>query len=330
MHNVMRCYLKIAALGVLLPGAAQAADCTALKIVDRIQMVRTTSGADEDLLPVLINGQPQKFLFDTGGERTQISRAAATALNLPIMQGNFEMMDVTGKVSRDAASAQAFQLGRMRGKDVSMPINPGLQGRAFDGIVALEVLRTSDIDVDFGTDTMNMFSTDHCDGAVVYWKAPAVAVVPIVWHGYHMSIPVTLDGHEVRAYIDTGASNTALFMDTAKGVYNLTMGDADTPETGKLNGDEMLKTYGHVFKSLSFGSITVNNPHINIIPKAMGRDLSRAQLVSSRAKTEKDLIDVPDLIIGMNVLRKLHIYIAMKENKMYITDASAPAAQPAQ
>jgi hypothetical protein len=219
-------------------------------------------------------------------------------------------------------------LGRMRGKDVSMPINPGLQGQAFDGIVALEVLRTSDIDVDFGTDTMNMFSTDHCDGAVVYWKAPAVAIVPIVWHGFHMSVPVTLDGRVMRADIDTGASGTDLYGDTAKGFYNLTIGDADTPEIGKLNGDADLKVYGHVFKSLSFGSITVNNPHIDINPREMGRDLSKVGLGGSRVRTEKDLIDQPDLIIGMNVLRKLHLYIAMKEDKMYISDASglpAPA-----
>jgi hypothetical protein len=137
-----------------------------------------------------------------------------------------------------------------------------------------------------------------------------------------------LDGREMRADIDTGASGTDLYRDTAKGFYNLTMGDTDTPEIGKLNGDADLKVYGHVFKSLSFGSIAVNNPHINIIPKEMGRDLSKVGLGGSRVRTERDLIDQPDLIIGMDVLRKLHLYIAMKEDKMYISDASglpAPA-----
>ena len=259
MPNVMRNVTILLAAALLPATAAQAADCGPLKIVDRIQMVRT-SGADEDLIPVLVNGQPQKFLFDTGGERTQITRTAATALNLPIKQGTMEMLDVTGKVSRDAATAQTFQLGRMRGKDVGLPINPGLEGKPFDGLVALEVLRTSDIDVDFGTDTMNLFSTDHCDGQVVYWKAPAVAVVPIVWHGYDMSVPVTMDGHELRADIDTGATTTALLMDTAKGFYNLTMGDTDTPEAGNLNGDANLKIYRHTFKSLSFGSSEQSSP----------------------------------------------------------------------
>ena len=34
------------------------------------------------------------------------------------------------------------------------------------------------------------------------------------------------------------------------------------------------------------------------------------------------------MLIGMNVLRHLHIYIAYKEQKIYITPAGAPAAQP--
>jgi tetratricopeptide (TPR) repeat protein len=105
------------------------------------------------------------------------------------------------------------------------------------------------------------------------------------------------------------------------------MSDTDTPEAGALNGDQSLKTYGHTFKTLSFGAIEVNNPHITILPNAIGRNLSKAQLTGDRTKSEKDLFDVPDMVIGMNVLRKLHIYLATKENKMYISQAAAPTPE---
>ena len=106
------------------------------------------------------------------------------------------------------------------------------------------------------------------------------------------------------------------------------MGASDTPEAGYLNGDTSLKTYKHLFKTLAFGGVTVDNPELDLIPNAMGRDADRAQLVGDRTKTEKDLLDVPDVTIGMDVLRKLHIYMALKEEKLYITEASA-AALPA-
>jgi hypothetical protein len=169
---------------------------------------------------------------------------------------------------------------------------------------------------------MNLFSTDHCDGQVVYWKAPAVSEVPIVWHQYHMTVPVMMDGHELQADIDTGASDTVLFADRAKSFYNLTLGDTDTPEAGKMNGDANRPIYTHVFKGMTFGTIAVNNPHVTILPREMGRDLSNVGVQGSRVRTERDEIEQPDMIIGMDVLRKLHVYIANKENKLYVTDAS--------
>jgi hypothetical protein len=36
-----------------------------------------------------------------------------------------------------------------------------------------------------------------------------------------------------------------------------------------------------------------------------------------------------DFIIGMDVLRHLHIYVAYKEQKLYVTPASAPLAASA-
>jgi hypothetical protein len=323
----MRSVVLIAALAALLPCVAQAADCGPLKLVDRIQM--TPMGTSSDLIPVLVDGAPRNFLFDTGGLYTQIGRSLAESDKLSIHQGNNELIDLRGKISRDQAVLRQFQFGHMRGNNVSLMISPNIEtGVPFDGIMAPDYLKAFDIDVDFGTDVMNFFSPDHCDGAVVYWKAPVVVAVPVLWRSGHLTVPVTLDGKEIRAAIDTGAPDTLLDMDTAHIVYSLNMGDADTPESGILNGDKSLKVYTHVFKTLSFGDVAVINPHISIIPKAIGRNLDKEQLVGDRTKSEKDLIDTQDVIIGMNVLRKLHIYFAMKEDKLYISDASAPA-QPA-
>ena len=60
----------------------------------------------------------------------------------------------------------------------------------------------------------------------------------------------------------------------------------------------------------------------------MGRNESRQQLVGNRARLEKDLIKMPELIIGMNVLRKLHVYMAFGERRLYVSPASAGGAPP--
>ena len=37
---------------------------------------------------------------------------------------------------------------------------------------------------------------------------------------------------------------------------------------------------------------------------------------------------MPELIIGMNVLRKLHVYMAFGERRLYVSPASAGAPTP--
>jgi hypothetical protein len=35
--------------------------------------------------------------------------------------------------------------------------------------------------------------------------------------------------------------------------------------------------------------------------------------------------DVPDMVLGMDVLRHLHIYLSLKENRMYFSAEAPPA-----
>lgn len=152
-------------------------------------------------------------------------------------------------------------------------------------------------------------------------------MIPITLDGFHIVIPVMLDGHQERALIDTGDDDTMLYKSEEERLFSLTLGAADTPENAQgLNGDPTLKTYNHVFKTLSLGDVTVLNPHVIVIPNAAGRNMDQNQLAGNRTKTEKDLLETWDMIIGMDVLRKLHIYFAFKEQKMYVTAATPAAA----
>jgi hypothetical protein len=303
---------------VLLPGAAEAADCGALKIVDRIQMERTP--ANVDLIPVTLNGQAKKFIFSSSDFGTNISKKSVTDLGLhPIANSRLQTIQLGGNRTNEDVTLKQFQFGHMLATDVFMNVSPD---SSTDGTIALDVLRANDIDVDFGTDIMNMFSTDHCPGQIVYWKAPAVVAAPIIWADtFSMRVRAMMDGHEVIAEIATGTPDTIIYSDRAQSFYNLNPGDPGMEEKGALSDGE--KTYEHVFKSLVFGgTVTVNNPHVIVWPRLSARTFDHAPLVGDRAKSERDLFDVPDMVIGMNVLRKLHMYIAMNENKLYFSDAT--------
>ncbi len=320
----MRAIMTIAALAAMaLSKPAWAQDkCNQLQIVNTIQMLRGQDG--RDFVPVVVNGTQRTFLFDTGGFISQIAQRVVDELKLPTRQSRMRLFNMTGQLTDQSATVQDFTAGFVHDSDVRLQVAPF--PAPIDGIFALDHWTGFDLDVNFATDKLNMFSQDHCPGRVQYWTAPALAVLPVTLkRDRHIWVQVMLDGHEEQAIIDSGASRTSLTIAEAERVFHLGMGASDTPEAGYLNGDTSLKTYQHLFKTLAFGGVTVDNPELDLIPNAMGRDADRAQLVGDRTKTEKDLLDVPDVTIGMDVLRKLHIYMALKEEKLYITEASASA-----
>ncbi|HKD21597.1 MAG TPA: hypothetical protein VKB71_06270, partial [Rhizomicrobium sp.] len=88
----------------------------------------------------------------------------------------------------------------------------------------------------------------------------------------------------------------------------------------------------HRFMHISFGGVTVSDPDVVLVPDSYD-ELGKEMGIESRLP--RDAIEHWDMVIGMNVLRHLHIYIAYKEQKLYITPASPmslsapPPASPA-
>jgi hypothetical protein len=82
--------------------------------------------------------------------------------------------------------------------------------------------------------------------------------------------------------------------------------------------------YLHRFAKLEFDGVVVNNPDIAILPNIIGRSADRSQQsTGNRAIPRNTPAVVSQLIIGMDILRKLHIYIAFREGRLYIAEVPA-------
>jgi hypothetical protein len=102
------------------------------------------------------------------------------------------------------------------------------------------------------------------------------------------------------------------------------MGSADTPYSGDLFGKPGVSIYKHRFKSLDFDGIAVGNLEVTILPDLLKDKYQQGPALGTRLGDSSQTSDYTDMLIGMNVLRHLHIYIAYKEKKLYITPAGAP------
>lgn len=308
---------------------ALADDCpplTRAAVVDLVPVQDDT----EVIVPVTLNGKDRMLIVDTGAFASSMSQKAADDLGLAEHISNVGVVNVSGKTENKYVRT-SLSLGRLSTSDIAFLIWPGNAPFGDDpklaGLIGSDLLRSYDLDIDFGTHKLSLFSQDHCPGKVLYWQSDAVAVLPMrVMSDGHIQITLKLDGKDMVAILDTGASNTSLSQVIAETQYGLVMGASDTPKTGALQDRPGAFTYRHTFKTLELDGIAVNNPQIDILPDFLHNldEINATPEIGSRitAKTSNATQEV--MFLGMNILRHFHIYIAYKENMIYITPAGAP------
>jgi aspartyl protease len=304
--------------------SARAQDCAPQTMIAALNL-EPAIDKKEEYVPVAINGVKKLMLLDTGGAMTEVTTEAADELHMVRRHGNFRLYNIYGE-SSDQFVEGSLEVGPLKAQGVALAIAPGAHvfGEDYElaGVLAPDILKHYDIDVDFGGDTLKLFAPDHCFGKVIYWRPDRVAVIPMrVLHSGHIMIQVALDGEPVIAILDTGAFFTTLALPVAQTQFRLHVGDKDTPATGNLTGKPNSFTYRHVFRSLAFEGIAVSNPTVEVIPDLLHQVATDAALppTGTRIGDPKKLEGNASMLIGMNILRHFHIYIAYQEQRLYVT-----------
>jgi predicted aspartyl protease len=250
-------------------------------------------------VPVQLDGEPLNLMVDTGGAVVTLTNDKAYSLGLPVLQANSELRGVAGARFSGLTIVDSFSLGRLQGKNIPFYVDSALPAGA-DGTLSPDIMRHYDVDVDPAHGTISLFSPEHCPGQVVYWTKGGYIALPmsVVSNG-HIEIPVVVDGKKFKAILDTGAVGSIISLDAAKAL-GITENSPELKPVTDNNG--RYKVYDYPFKLLDFDGVTVSNP--------------RLQVVSS------DFLPRGiDMLIGVSILRRLHLYIAYDEEKLYITPA---------
>jgi predicted aspartyl protease len=341
--RVLTCLPGAAALLVLGAASASADDCSgSLRILNSVQMQATTDRTVM-VVPVKIDNTDKKLLLDTGGLVSQISRATASKLDLPERYREQRLFDLAGNSSNAETTVPKLTMGNQSESEVPMAVapNPDLgTSLPYDGLLATDLFPGDDIDMDFGARRLTTFSPDHCQGRVIYWPADRIAVVPIAVDHNLIVLPVEVDGHPLNAVLDTGSQYTVMNMDVADKLFSLTPSSPDMTPLTEANGDKHITVYGHRFDKMTFEGVEVTGLRIFLLPNQVAvhdrprslfllgppvrNPVTGARMYPSPGPLtdpELDKVSVPDVIIGMDVLRHLHVYFAAKEKRLYITDA---------
>jgi predicted aspartyl protease len=246
-------------------------------------------------MPMKFNGTEKRLMVDTGATTSFLTSDAVADLKLKTRSsGNSYMVGFGGRVESETVTVDEVEFAGMKGNNFSFFVTGGWMDAA--GLLGGNILSGYDIDLDFAKGKLSVFSQDHCPGKVVYWTNQAYGTVPFEMNGNHIWIKVKIDGEDIRAIVDTGAVDTVMSMDLA--VHDF-----------ELDKKALARSRHYPFKALSFGTVNVANPAIKLVPDAESGVMGRYS-------------DDLNMILGMGVLRRLHLYIAYKEHVIYVTPAT--------
>jgi len=323
---------------------AQGACTKPLALRNEVQMTSTNGGPSA--IPVKINGTDQKLTLATAGTTTQLSPSGLKALNLdPKRSDNVIDVPLSDPRRMDEVTIADFSLGTMHGTNIKW-MTPYTSGRGGGGgrggedeaggprpvgTFSLNYMLLYDMDVDFGSDKLRFFSQDHCPGAVMYWQAPgAVGVVPLSIDVGRVVVPVTVNGKAINAVIDTASPFSTVRAAIATRVLGAELGGPKAPvKPGGFGGTN----YSWTVDSVAFNALKLDNIPVTVMPDINAGagdhgDGAKVALASSGLKAE---LSKPEIVLGMDALRKLHMFFSFAEKRLYVTGTTStlPAASTA-
>jgi predicted aspartyl protease len=300
-------FLLLAA-SLVLVSAHAAAEEPKCQLVQVAKLDMSTDLTGRVGVPMTVGDQTVNLLIDTGGFVSTLTRYTVEHLGLH-PQSAFRPLEryYGGEIVNQYVMAHDVMLDHLKGdRFMFFVMSNDRDLPDVGGTLAPDILRAYDADFDFANSTFRLFSKDHCEGKVVYWtQGPYGRVSFRINESGQMIIPVMLDGKEVQAAIDTGASDTVASFDRITSKFDLDEKSAGM--TRVPHSSAQRPRYRYPFKTLVFDDVTVANPDITLVPdeqsKMGGADMT--------------------IVLGMNVIRRLHMYIAYGERTIYVTPATA-------
>jgi predicted aspartyl protease len=262
-----------------------------------------------------IGGKSQLMIVDTGGATSTISSSVAHDLNLSIggtLLGRD--IDILGHATIGMVTVPSLVLGHARFNDVQLAVacadDPLIGKGNAQGLLAPDILASFDVDFDFRHGEMQFLDQNHCAGKIPYW-APMYASVPFDFdRNGHILAGMTLDGKPLSVTIDTGAPTSVMSLVTAARLFDLNAQSPGVAPVGSPAETPDQQSFTYRFKSLSVGGLEIRNPQVALVPDNFSRE-SHGRL------------KLPDLILGLRELARLHLYIAYREKTLYFTDVNA-------
>jgi predicted aspartyl protease len=263
--------------------------------VSQLPLTRADGGF---LVPVTMNGKPAQLLFDTGSATTILNLSAVARLGLPARRGEgvdgllATVSGIGGSKNAMAVTAQTVNIGGLKGRDYNFIAAEVIRPPA-DGLLSIDLISQFDVDLDFPENRIALYRPGgDCRAPAAFLSGP-LSSVPLRPHGddRRPRVNVSVDGQDLVAMIDTGATHSAMFRHAAERVGIASHFVQTGPHDVAVGvGPRGVNTVMQRVKSLTIGDLTFEKMPVAVLDDHAG--------------------DEVDMLLGADFQRMVHLWIS--------------------
>jgi len=262
-------------------------------------------------VPIMVNGKPTRIWLDSGAFFNFMPKAKAVELGLvtePLPIG-FYITGIGGGFTPELARVRDFGIVGAQLHNMEFVVGGSDSGNGFLGANFLGVW---DTEFDLAKGVVNLFKESGCGHfSLAYWAAgmsvgEARLLSPDHENDHHIHVEVLINGHAMRAMLDTGAPDTIIGRHAAvRAGIDLTSPKviASTKMSGV--GSHTRQSWIARTQTISIGGEEIRNSPIRVIDDG-GDDKS------------------DDMLLGVDFLMAHHVLISQVQRKMYLTYNGGP------
>lgn len=303
--------------------SAQIFECSPLMILAELDII-TDDQTGAWAFPVVVNGTTKYFMAANGRRYSSINKSVVEELSIPTTAGTQMVMNFQGeRLMRDMARPESLLIGNLVADHIPLQVDLG-QGP--DGMIGGDILRNYDVEVDFTNRKFFILDQDHCEGEILHWQATALDAVPMETTPTNSQsfIRVEVNGVALDALVSLASAQTAMNLTVARQRLGVDLDSENVEELGVVqSGGRSGTRYLTRFESFSIGGYTLPNMEIVLEPDLLARSTNVTPTPNSLINRDSraNLSGIPDITLGMSILRNFHVYMAYGENRLYLTPA---------
>lgn len=316
-------------MAVVLTVAGGATDALAGKCkMDQVGTLPIIMHGNQPLLEGSINGQPVKFLLDTGAFSAILSREAVERLNLPQKGINgLRVYGVGGDAHASVATVRTLTLDHIVVNGMEFIVTAGAISGGDDvvGVLGEDFFSHYDVDFDLAHSKITFYESHNCDGTdqILWDGAYSVADFrPVSMSNSKINMDIQINGQTVRAILDSGAYFS--LVETAEaahlGVTPTSPGSVALGTVGGI-GEGRENVWIGNFDNIVIGDETIK--HTKLRFGDIFKHATNTEVGSHIAAK----IDETEMLLGADFLRAHRVLISHSQNKIYFSYIGGPIFQ---